>query len=470
MNSFIQKSFQWFSIKLFYNLFIVWFILIPFDAQLLPLDLGVITIYPELILTFFLLFGCFILRENKEYSREANLFQLFYLVWCVYAVCYYPFLNGKYEALHEIRSLVLMGATITVIIRASLIIGKEKFKELIHKLSYILFIFLVIIGFIEFFTGIHFEGLFTDKIINLIPGPVTYAPVFLYDNPNNFLVYLFSFSCIHLLTKQKINTYQLFSMLLLLLFFSIAGDSKFGKITTSLLFIIYFFPKIWEMFRRMDKIWVRSTILLGACFIVSLFFKPLFFGPMWKDNPNYLLAQLTPIIINENKVTFIDKDSLVEVIGKDALHKSFVEYRAKHIVYSTELRKNLIYNGVYLTKESNYLGVGPGQFQYYHTHNLVPYATNKISNPHESNLEIASQYGIIILLLFVLFMLQRIYITLKSSLELKQKSRYLAICISYLIVSEMPSSWMVLNIAWVFTAILFVFPDLILTQGDDLSE
>jgi hypothetical protein len=436
----------------------------------MPLDLGPVTIYPQLILTLFLLLGSFLLVTNSELSLSSKLFQLFYFIWFAYAFCFYPFVNGKYEALHEIRSLFLMGATITILLRTPEIIGRKIFKEIINQLSYLLFIFLVIIGFLEFFTGIHFEGFFTKKLVNLSPGPVTYAPVFLYDNPNNYLVYLFSFANIFLLTKQKINSYQTFSILLFLLFFSIAADSKYGKIIALFLFAVIFLPLIWIKFKSMDATIKRAVCILVGALVFFILTKPLFFGPIWKENPNYLLAPLTPLVIDENKVTLIDKDSLIKVKGKDVIYKSIVEYRNKHIIQSTDLRRNLILNGIYLTQISNYLGVGPGQFQWYHSHNLIPNNTNKITNPHESNIEIASQYGIIILLLFASFMLHRLYVTLKSSLDIKQKVSFVAICISYLFISEMPSSWLVLNIAWIFTAILFLFPDLTSVKGDEISE
>lgn len=470
MNSFIQKSFQWFSIKLFSNLFIIWFLLLPFDAQLLPLDLGIITIYPELILTFLLLFGSFILENKIQYPTSNKLFQLFFLIWMLYAIGYYPFLNGKYEALHEIRSLILMSATIILLIRTPFILGKSTFIYLISQLSFVLFLFLAIIGFLEFFTGIHFAGYFTEKLVNLPAGSITYAPVFLYDNPNNFLVYLFSFGCIHLLTNQNISTYKLFSIFLLLTFFSIAADSKFGKISSLLLFIFHFTPIIWAKIKSVEQIWLRITFFLFISVLICILSKPLFWGPIWKDNQKYLLAQINPLVIKENKATFINRDSLVQIIGEDSLYKSFSAYREKGIVKSVDLRRNLILNGLYLTKFSNYLGVGPGQFQWYHSQNLVPYSTNKISNPHESNIEIASQYGVFIYLLFVSFMLFKIFSTLNSILEIKKKVSYLAICISYLIVSDMPSSWLVLNIAWAFTAILFLFPDLILKTSNEIAE
>jgi hypothetical protein len=470
MNSFIQKSFQWFSIKLFSNLFVVWFILIPFDAYLLPIDLGPVTIYPQLILTFILLLGSFLLVENRKLSRSSNLFQLFYFIWIVYAVCYYPFVKGKYEAIHEIRSLFLMGATITILLRALEIIGRNKFREIVNQLSYLVFIFLVFVGFLEFFSGIHFKGYFTEKLINLSPGPVTYAPVFLYDNPNNYLVYLFSFGSIFLLTKQKINSYLVFSNLLILLFFSVAGDSKFGKITVLFLFIAIFIPKLWIKFRNTSAALKRAVLILIAILALFIVSKPLYFGPIWKDNPNYLLAPITPLLINENKLTFINKDSLINVIGKDSLHKTLVEYRTKNTIQSTDLRRNLILNGIYLTQISNYFGVGPGQFQWYHSHNLVPNNSNKITNPHESNIEIVSQYGIIVLMLFAFFILHKLNIVLKSSLDIKNKAVYIAICFTYVFISDMPSSWLVLNIAWVFTAVIFLFPDLILNTSNEVAE
>lgn len=70
------------------------------------------------------------------------------------------------------------------------------------------------------------------------------------------------------------------------------------------------------------------------------------------------------------------------------------------------LRFNLVRNGLLFTSESPLIGIGPDQYE---THTLTRqdlYPTSFIINPHNGFVELLSQYGIVVFLLFVLFLLQ----------------------------------------------------------------
>src|SRR5690606_28565143 len=95
-------------------------------------------------------------------------------------------------ALFDLRSLLMQMITAFVLFSTFAQLGKERFfKIVVYGLRFSLLI-LIVSGFFESYTGIHIVGTFTEKILALRVGNIHYAPVFLYDNPNDFVAhYLF---------------------------------------------------------------------------------------------------------------------------------------------------------------------------------------------------------------------------------------------------------------------------------------
>ncbi|PIP55158.1 MAG: hypothetical protein COX07_01420, partial [Bacteroidetes bacterium CG23_combo_of_CG06-09_8_20_14_all_32_9] len=73
MNWIQSKLGKYFNETLFRNAFILWFLLFPFDANVLPVSIGFITIYPYLLLTFFLL-GYSFLSNPMEQCEKSDKF------------------------------------------------------------------------------------------------------------------------------------------------------------------------------------------------------------------------------------------------------------------------------------------------------------------------------------------------------------------------------------------------------------
>ncbi|HEY8342268.1 MAG TPA: O-antigen ligase family protein [Calditerricola sp.] len=72
---------------------------------------------------------------------------------------------------------------------------------------------------------------------------------------------------------------------------------------------------------------------------------------------------------------------------------------------SLAVRINLTLNGLYLLWQSGGFGVGAGGFEWMMEQGLAPYPTRQFVNPHNFWIEIASQYGAFVLVLFVLWLL-----------------------------------------------------------------
>ena len=166
------------------NAFSLWFLLFPFDAFILPISIGFMTLYPFLILTLLLLASSFIIPKKLDYKPYLKWALFFFISIALWGIVMYNFVEGKSEAKFEIRSLVMQAFCVSMIFQTFRIIGSAVFFKRIFQLSIILFIGLCLIGWFEFFTGIHLQGLHTDKLLKLPAGNITYSAVFIYDNCN----------------------------------------------------------------------------------------------------------------------------------------------------------------------------------------------------------------------------------------------------------------------------------------------
>ena len=458
MNLIQQKFGNSFSENIFRNVFIVWFLLFPFDANFLPISIGFMTLYPSLFLVFFLLGYSFLNKTREIIATADKLVISFFILWVIYGLAFFPFVHDKKIAFYEIRSLILMTATIWMIFRAYYILGKNNFFDIIFRLSVFIFILLTTIAFFEFFTGIHFAGKHTEKLWDFPVGMHTYAPVFLYDNPNTFLCYLFGAALLVFLAgKEKINEWKIFAIIFILFFFSIVSDSRFGKISVYILLAVW----IINFSLRQNTSGIKKYISWIALSALALIFctvtKEIYKGPYWKDSEHYLIPSISSAKIENNKINFYSTDSLVKQFGEKEIISAYREYQMRGTDWSTNIRKNLLLNGIYLTKQSKFLGVGPAQFRYYHQQKLVPYPTTTVTNPHDGFMEILSQYGLPILIPYVFIFL---FYWMKAFRSRKQNISYFLNLTSsfliFIIISDMPSAFLILNIGWILIPILLI--------------
>lgn len=459
MNWFQQKSGKFFSDAVFKNGFILWFLLFPFDAHVLPVSLGFLTVYPYLILTFLLLLYSFFGHPFFLPVKSDNYVVLFFFSWAIYGLCFFPFVNGKSHAFYEIRSLILMAVTVCLVFRARSILKTEVFLSTLHNLSLFLFVLLCGFAFFEFFTGIHFAGKYTEKLWHLPASMVTYAPVFLYDNTNNFICYFFGLAVMVFLTDLKLNQKPLKMLLIVfaLFFFSVVADSKFGKLLSYLVFFAFLFNALlsFNVWQYKKYFWWAgvSALCLFFCFVS----KPLYFGPIWENGSHYAINSLDPVCYDDHYMYFYSPDVLVKKFGEEKVLAAYSKRSMRGAIPSTRLRENLLKNGYTLLRKSGFLGVGPGQYRWLHENKMMRYPITSQNGPHNSLMEILSQYGVFIFLGYIFIL---VFYWLRACRSAKRNWTYfitVSLCfVLFAGVGGMPSGFLILNIGWILTPLLLI--------------
>lgn len=447
------------SERFFTLIFSIWFLLFPFDASVLPVSIGFMTVYPQLILTVLLF--CYLLWRSSItrlvfYQKYAI---IAYFLLMVYGLAYLPFVENFRVGLMDVRSMILQFLYVGIIVFSYNIMGRKAFENLIFKLAVLIFIFFSLVAWAEYFTGIHVAGDHTNKLLNYPVGNITYAPVFIYDNPNTFLVYLFGTAFIVFLVKPAFlkSLKWCFGILFTLLFFSLIADSRIGKFLSIGLIVYSLFGYLILNKSVIKGFYFRSMAFLISAFILVIFTHQLFLGPLWKKNDAYLLKSIVAVQIQNNKPVFINSDSLAKEFGKDSLLDAYKDYTSKGSKSSNEVRKNLLLNGAVLIKDYPLTGIGPGQFSHYTDKHTLPYSTGTINTPHEMLTELFTQYGIpisVIVLFSFLIALSRAW-----KISNKQRWKFLQWCMLAaftILLGSMPSAWFVLNIGWILTGLLII--------------
>ena len=444
------------------NAFSLWFLLFPFDAYILPISIGFMTLYPFLILTLLLFASSFFTPKKLELKPYLKWALIFFISIALWGIVMYNFVEGKSEAKFEIRSLVMQALCITLIFQTFRIIGSTEFFKRIFQLSIILFIGLSLIGWFEFFTGIHIQGLHTEKLLKLPAGNITYSPVFIYDNSNTFLCYLFSLAIIILISKpeKRLRFIEVSSIIFQVLFFSIIADSRFGKIISIALFVFYAFSFIDLSFILKRINYLKAGAFIFACTLCVFAFNPVYWGPIWKNGKEYKLNAIMGIIDFNGKPQFIPSDSLVKQYGKEKILLAMDTFELQGKSNSNLTRKNLLLNGAWMIQQHPIMGLGPGQYSWYTKNKLTPYETGTVDSPHEGLTELVSQYGIpftlffffVIVLTFLQFMKQKKF-------NLFNTSQWVFCLGLFWIIAAMPSAWLVLNCGWILIAILLLSPE-----------
>ncbi len=458
MNRIQNKFGTFFNEKIFRNLFVLWVLLFPFDANLLPVSIGFMTVYPSLFLLFFLLGYSFLGKPNEPFNKADKLVILFFFIWAFYGIAWFPFVHDKKIAFYEIRVLILMASTVWLLFRTKYLFGLKSFSDILNKLSIFLFLLLTGFAFFEYFSGIHFAGKFTEKLWNIPAGNPTYSPVFLFDNPNTFLCYLFGFAILIFLTGRiAFNKWKHLSIIFILFFFSNAADSKFGRISSYLLLTVWLISYLRTVdFGKTKKYaWWAAVAAAGLVFCFAT--KEIYKGPYWKDSEHYLIPSIHPAKTENDKLFFYSSDSLVKQFGEKEVIKSFRDYQMRGTDWAVNIRKNLLKNGWYLTKQSRFMGVGPAQFRWYHQQKQVPYPTTTVDSPHDGLMEILSQYGILILVPFLSILFYYWLTAFRINKKISNYFILLTACyLILIIISDMSSAWLILNIGWLLIPVLLI--------------
>jgi hypothetical protein len=447
-----------FSERLLTKLLTVWLLLFPFDAFILPIHLGLFTLYPYLLLTgILLLYSTVWLLGNwpKGIYRYAI---IVYSALAIYSIVFASQLPFSTAVLYDIRSMLLQTATIIILIGSYARLGVDTFRNTLVKSLTVILIFLFAIAWFEYFSGIHIAGAHTDKLIHYPVGNHTYAPVFVYDNPNTFLVYPLGVAMMLFLLKPQwlAQFNKAFPIIIHLLFFALVADSRLAKlISIGLLLWIgirYILANklIWKSFYFLSL----TGMLIAGALVFGVNTK--YWGPIWQNGSDYLLNSIEIPIEKNGKLYFTDCDSLVTRYSKDTLLKAYTRFERHGNMGSNVVRKNLVRNGLHLIKNYPLSGIGPGQYVRYSSAGWLLYPTGSVNSPHESITELVSQYGIplgaLVMIIFVWVGINH----LKLKGPYIERVQYIFIALLCLGIGAMPSAWFILNVGWMMSGILIL--------------
>jgi len=404
------------------SLFFLWLIALPFGTFLGSFSLGFFTIYPSLILFVIL----FVLVSPSIFIWDKRLiyFGLFLLFWLIYSVCapfimnFEPNLNWRFD----VRSLFMQFMCFVVLTGSFYKLGKLNFSRALEQGLFFFLVVLVFAGILEYYTGIHLRGNFTNKLlIENSVSQIFYAPIFIYDNPNDYLVYYFGILSLYLLFANPAFWKTIFFIGLGFMFAETAG-ARVAMITSIVMGTVYilFHLRARSLPYKIISVAVAMVIL---CFVLN----PTFIGPKYSK-------------------------------GEFTTSNNYVEYPKSQVgeLSSNNVRKNLLLNGIDFVRESPIMGIGPGQFRERHQNGSINHNTGTVVGPHNYLVEIISQYGIFAW--FYLTVLGFIFILeIRQVIKSNEWSWRFMLLPIFGMLSIAPSSFLYLDVNWIIVSISLLF-------------
>jgi hypothetical protein len=440
MNTFLtnNRTIEW--------LFIAWLITLPFGSNIGGLSFGFFTLYPNLLFSIALLIP--VPWIIFKWPRLIQFFILFLISWLVYAVVF-ALNNGSSDSIiFDIRSLGMQLIFAVGLFSTYTILGWEKFKVLIViGLRCFLFV-LLIFGFFEFYTGIHLKGMTTAKLDFLPVNFIFYAPLFIYDNPNDFLL-----NCIFILLillafddRLRTNRFVPISIALLLALFTICAYSRLANF---ILTIIIVFQLVQEFLVQKKRIEFKRYIpyaIVSILMLTVFLVNPLFIGP------KYSMANK----FQKNELDVSTTDSMIL-----SLEGQVIDRVPRKVVFNEpsadEVRINLTLNGWDFIKEKPIFGIGPGQFRQKHQDKKSKRPVGTVLSPHNFAIEIISQYGVLgwVYFLFMAYVFFQLVLKRWKN-DRKNKNWMLIVFISIPIMWLMPSGYLYQQINWLLLPLLLI--------------
>jgi len=425
----LQKSFELFSVKQL--IFFAWMISLPFGAKIVHFSIGFATLYPSLILGF--IFFLSSIRIISKVSKTEKSIGFVLIILLIQSILFALIIPGKKEALFDLHSIILFNLYYFNFILAKNSFSKQKFLSLFNNCFLFFCFFLLIFGVIESLIGIHVVGHYTYRLSQGM-ATVNFAPLFLYDNPNDYLVYSIGVSYIALIFNKKLfeNKLFVFSILVLNLFFAHIALSRFAIFLMMMLLFVF----LWNTYiLKFKKKYLFYFLIPFTLIVLS---NKIYLGPI-------IITQLNAI--KEDKIKS-NGPNLVSLKKQEKV--SDLKVKQDTLLESYIVRKNLLKNGFNLFKSSPLIGVGPGQFRYLLNKYETKYPIDKNYSPHNYFIEMISQYGIIG---FIVFLIPFILFFIKV-LKGRWNLMFSILIAIYYILGLMPSAFLYLDINWILFSVI----------------
>jgi hypothetical protein len=428
----------------FRTILFLWWLTLPFGAHLFPISVGAFTLYPVFILS--IIGAAAIFFTYQKWDAWSKWIWLFLTLWCVQGGVQW-YLNGYGKT--DVRALLMQWIFFTSLISSYYLLGKTVFlKQLILGLRIFLFV-LLSAGILEFYSGCHLQGTFTDKLLDIPVRWIFYAPVFIYDNPNDYLAYAYFLLGILPLFDAiyRRNVFLQMALTGVVFLFSMTADSRFGELMGFSMLLFQGTHLIWRKRQAFKRSTVVPYILVFGILSGLLIFHPVFIGPKYKNGAAYRVNEMK-ILDQQNgdwKVKEVKKHYSKKEV--ELLTLALEELERNSPKKSDNLRKNLILNGFSLIQHYPIFGAGPEGFAQYHLQNKAPYFVDTHTSPHNFPIEIISQFGVLGWVYFAFVLLLSYAIFKPLGVKNLLKERYFLLFLFLLVfIWMMPSGFLYLKI------------------------
>lgn len=438
-------------------LFFAWLLTLPFGSNIIGISVGFLTLYPNLILTLTIMPFCFLVY--KKFNRFELILLGFTFIWLISAFISSSIMGFSSEAIFDIRSLIMQFMFASILIGSFHLIGKIEFLNMLIIGLRCFLLVLLGSGIIEFLTGIHFAGLKTSELLQLPVGNTFYAPMFIYDNQNDYLTYLiFIFLTLNII-DEKIQTNFLFQILvtLVIFVFSTYADSNFAKIISGGIFVFLVLKTVIVHFKlngiKSNYPYLIVTLLLG----ITIFNNQIFLGPKYKNGEKYRLNGISMIERQDGKLKIVSVQNHLTKKEKNELIADLDSINTKSPTGSVNLRKNLILNGIDFIKSAPIVGIGPGGYAQKCKAKQNSYFVHTHTSPHNFPIEIISQFGLFGWLYFsLLFFIFVCFFRIRKTISVSEKISLALLFLSLPLLWMMPSSYLYLSINWLLLPVLVI--------------
>jgi hypothetical protein len=346
-----------------------------------------------------------------------------------------------------------------VLIGSFHILDKAEFLRLV-KLGVRCFLFVLLFsGILEFHTGIHFAGHKTVELLQLPVGNTFYAPMFIYDNQNDYLTYLiFIFLTVNII-DEKIQNNFLFQILITLVIFvfSTYADSNFAKIISGGIFVFLVLKKLIVHIKLNSLKSINPYLVVMLLFGITILNNHIFLGPKYENGANYRLNGVSMIEKKDDKLTVVSAKDYLSKKEQLALIEELDSINTKSPAGSVNLRKNLILNGIDFIKSAPVLGIGPGGYAQKCKKKQNKYFVHTHTSPHNFPIEIISQFGLFgwLYFSFLIFIFVSFF-QIRTTISSAEKIALVFLMVSLPFLWMMPSSYLYLSINWLLLPILAI--------------
>jgi len=351
------------------------------------IDLGPFSLYPfrlaYLVMTFLLIID-WLVRPSRftRFLQTSLSYGWFFLMWMVYLVFLSLWIVNMDYAKNELFNLAIF---ITFTLFSIYLVEDERDFRNLMRVWLAFYIVNIAVGTWEVLTGshlptskYHISSFETYKAEVSILFYKSFMPTTFFNNQNNFATYLtLSIPVVFFYVKR------LWPRIILSLsgvFLLLATLSRANLIALTLeAFALPFFLN-----RRQNAIYLP---ILAVSSFLAVFMV-------------YLIAT-TPLNIKDPRIQDFYENVRMKIVN-------FMKGGMGKRELSTRVRMGLIENSLYYFEKTSGIGTGPGQLEYYIDKYPVAY-TYFIKNPHNWWLEILTKYGILVFLLYSLFLIYLFY-------------------------------------------------------------